>query len=121
MRVTPKLKSQIEIGLLIVGIGLPAIFFIPCIGGKLVTYWLAAYALFSLLTYHAYRFVRFNKVKLRLEAKEGGLHFLAFIGGFPGAILAQWLLPYRSKNRWFPLIFWGIVAAHILVFWVIWR
>ncbi|WP_085317564.1 DUF1294 domain-containing protein [Derxia lacustris] len=47
---------------------------------------------------------------------ESTLHFLALIGGWPGAILAQQWLRHKSRKQPFRSIFWLTVVANVAAF-----
>ncbi|MFT4938695.1 MAG: uncharacterized membrane protein YsdA (DUF1294 family)/cold shock CspA family protein [Paraglaciecola sp.] len=57
------------------------------------------------------------------KAKEGGqripeitLHFLAMIGGWPGAIIAQQSLKHKNRKKSFRLAFWLTVLFNVAFF-----
>lgn len=49
------------------------------------------------------------------RTKESTLHFLALVGGWPGALLAQTTLRHKSKKQEFQFIFWVTVMANCFI------
>ena len=41
------------------------------------------------------------------------LHWIGFLGGWPGAIVAQAILRHKTRKPSFQFVFWAIVAVHI--------
>lgn len=83
----------------------------PALGGALVvTALLASVA--------SYLFYAWDKSRARARAwriPERVLHGLEFIGGWPGAFLAQRRLRHKITKLSYLLIFWLIVATHTMV------
>lgn len=46
---------------------------------------------------------------------ESKLHTLSFLGGWPGAAIAQQLLRHKSQKRSFRTMYWVTVAANLAV------
>jgi uncharacterized membrane protein YsdA (DUF1294 family) len=46
---------------------------------------------------------------------EQTLHVLAFLGGWPGAMLAQRQFRHKTKKLPFLIVFWLLVAVHIAI------
>lgn len=46
------------------------------------------------------------------RTKESTLHFLAVMGGWPGALIAQKLLRHKSRKRSFQIVFWATVVLN---------
>jgi uncharacterized membrane protein YsdA (DUF1294 family)/cold shock CspA family protein len=46
------------------------------------------------------------------RTKEGTLHLLGLIGGWPGALVAQRFLRHKSKKQSFQITFWGTVMLN---------
>lgn len=70
----------------------------------------------------AYYFYWDDKRRARLDEwriKEANLHFWAFIGGWPGAFIAQQQFRHKTKKLSFQLVFWLIVIVH-QAFWFDW-
>lgn len=66
----------------------------------------------SLFTYFAYR-----SDKRRAEAgawriPESILHLCEFLGGWPGAFVAQRVFRHKIAKAFYQVIFWAIVALH---------
>src|SRR5262245_38455989 len=48
---------------------------------------------------------------------EGTLHLLAFLGGWPGALLGQRLFRHKTQKVPFRIVFWAGVVLHVGVVW----
>lgn len=46
--------------------------------------------------------------------KESTLHFLALLGGWPGAALAQQVLRHKSYKQKFRIVFWLTVIVNLM-------
>jgi len=44
---------------------------------------------------------------------EATLHWIGFLGGWPGAIVAQAMFRHKTRKPLFQFVFWAIVAVHI--------
>ena len=78
------------------------------------------YVLASLITFVTYRHDKQLSVRnaKRLKAvdrvSEKWMHSLEFLGGWPGGLIAQQTLNHKNKKRPYQVIFWIIVAVHLL-------
>ena len=77
---------------------------------------LAAYLGASVITMFAYAFDKAAAVRGDWRAPESTLHFLALVGGWPGALLAQQLLRHKSSKVEFRLVFWATVVINVAAF-----
>ncbi|MFO0902049.1 MAG: cold shock and DUF1294 domain-containing protein [Pirellulales bacterium] len=80
---------------------------------------LAAYVLASVATYRAYVADKYAAESRGWRTREGKLHFLGLVGGWPGALVAQHRLRHKTKKRSFQVVFWFTVAmncAGLIVF-----
>lgn len=82
------------------------------IGGKLPTILLAVYAGASLLAFITYAFDKKAARDGRWRTQESTLHLLALVGGWPGALLAQYRLRHKSAKASFLLVFWTTVSLN---------
>ena len=90
------------------------------------------YFLLSLITYIFYAIDKKASIKGRWRVPESRLHLLAFLGGWPGAFMAQQQLRHKTQKQPFSIIFsvmtfvniallavlhspWGLVAVHKVV------
>jgi uncharacterized membrane protein YsdA (DUF1294 family)/cold shock CspA family protein len=82
--------------------------------GKL--HWLipATYLIASLLTLCVYAFDKSAAMNRRRRTSEKNLHALSFVGGWPGALVAQRLFMHKSKKASFQAEFWPIVILHLV-------
>lgn len=61
----------------------------------------------------AFGFYGYDKSRARSRGSrvpENTLHFLAFAGGSPGALLGQTVFRHKTRKRSFQVIFWLIVV-----------
>ncbi|EGQ7696847.1 DUF1294 domain-containing protein [Vibrio vulnificus] len=52
----------------------------------------------------------------RWRTPESTLHLLSLLGGWPGALLAQFLLRHKSKKQPFKFILWLTITLNIAGF-----
>jgi uncharacterized membrane protein YsdA (DUF1294 family) len=77
------------------------------------------YGVASALTYYFYWD---DKRRARIgdwRIPEANLHFWAFIGGWPGAFIAQQQFRHKTKKISFQIVFWLVVVAHQIL-WFDW-
>jgi uncharacterized membrane protein YsdA (DUF1294 family) len=70
------------------------------------------YLLISLLTFVIYAKDKSAAEKGSWRIPESTLHFLALIGGWPGALLAQQVLRHKSKKQPFRFVFYLTVLLN---------
>ena len=80
--------------------------------GKLPYALLGLYLLASTVTFIAYAFDKSAARSDRRRTPENTLHFLALIGGWPGALAAQGLLRHKSRKQSFQFAFWITVMIN---------
>lgn len=97
----------------------PAIFLLGLYGME--DYWPALYIYLG-MSIAAFIVYGIDKQSARTgdwRTSEATLHWIGFLGGWPGAILAQLLFRHKTRKPSFQFVFWTIVAVHI-GFWA-WR
>lgn len=72
--------------------------------------WIAA---LSCATFAAYGFDKRQAVTAGRRLPERTLHLLAFLGGWPGALVGQRLFRHKTAKTSFLIVFWLIVLLHI--------
>ena len=77
---------------------------------------LGFYFLASLISYIVYAVDKSASQKEARRIPESTLHFLALIGGWPGALIAQQKLRHKSQKKSFRTIFWMTVLINIFTF-----
>jgi uncharacterized membrane protein YsdA (DUF1294 family)/cold shock CspA family protein len=75
-----------------------------------------AYAGVSFITFFAYALDKSAARQNARRTPERTLHFLALVGGWPGALLAQQLLRHKSTKAEFRSVFWGTVVVNAAAF-----
>ena len=80
---------------------------------------LIMYPAMSLLTFGLYADDKSRAIKKQWRTREATLHLCELMGGWLGAFIAQQKLRHKSSKVSYQLVFWLIVAAH-LVIWVDW-
>ncbi|MFC3627310.1 DUF1294 domain-containing protein [Vogesella amnigena] len=71
------------------------------------------YLLLSLFTYLLYAHDKRAARRRRWRTRESTLHLLAMLGGWPGAMLAQYRLRHKSSKISFQFWYRGTVAANL--------
>ncbi|MCK4492569.1 MAG: cold shock and DUF1294 domain-containing protein [Methylococcales bacterium] len=73
---------------------------------KIPNFALYTYAGMSFITFLVYAFDKRAAKKGHWRTSENTLHFLALLGGWPGALLAQQFLRHKSRKVSFLMVFW---------------
>lgn len=71
--------------------------------------------LVSVLTF---AFYGWDKRQAQLEGRrtsERTLHWLAWLGGWPGALVGQRVFRHKTRKKLFNLILWSAVVTHLLL------
>lgn len=98
---------------------IPALIIVFVIVGVLwrPSLWVTAlYVLASLLTFVVYAIDKSAAQNGRWRIPEVHLHFLAMVGGWPGALLAQQFLRHKSTKAAFRSVFWITVVFNMIAF-----
>ena len=77
---------------------------------------LGFYFIASLISFIVYAVDKSASQKEARRIPESTLHFLAIVGGWPGALIAQQKLRHKSKKQSFRTIFWMTVFINIFTF-----
>lgn len=75
---------------------------------------LSLYAIMSLMTAGFYALDKRRATRNAWRIPERTLHTLELLGGWPGALAAQTLFRHKRHKSSFMLVFYGIVAIHVL-------
>ncbi|SET59123.1 DUF1294 domain-containing protein [Thalassotalea agarivorans] len=78
--------------------------------GKHLMYWYAGLSFFTFLMYWSDKSKASNG---GWRTPEANLHFVALIGGWPGAAIAQQILRHKTSKESFQLSFWFTVIVNI--------
>jgi uncharacterized membrane protein YsdA (DUF1294 family) len=78
-----------------------------------------AYAVMSFVTFCVYGFDKRRAKCGGWRVSERHLHGLEFLGGWPGAILGQFLFRHKLRKVTYMLVFVGIITVHVAG-WVWW-
>lgn len=81
--------------------------------GRLSVWVVLAYAVASVLSFVLYAADKSAARRGRWRTPESTLHFVALIGGWPGALLAQEWLRHKSRKQEFRAVFWMTVAMNL--------
>ena len=77
--------------------------------------WVAAlYVVASAATFIAYAADKSAAAKGSWRTPESTLHLLSFVGGWPGALLAQQFLRHKSTSQAFRQAFWATVVLNLV-------
>jgi uncharacterized membrane protein YsdA (DUF1294 family)/cold shock CspA family protein len=80
---------------------------------------LILYPVMSFLTFTLYADDKSRAKQGRWRVSEKTLHLCEFMGGWLGAFIAQRRLRHKSSKVSYQIVFWVIVAIHI-IFWLDW-
>ena len=75
---------------------------------------IGVYGLMSLITFVVYYLDKRAARLGRSRTPEATLHLLELLGGWPGALLAQRLIRHKNAKVGYQVVFWLIVAAHVV-------
>jgi uncharacterized membrane protein YsdA (DUF1294 family) len=75
----------------------------------------AWYILLSLITLILYAIDKRKAQHQAWRIKESTLHLCELLGGWPGALLAQRWFHHKSRKQKYQVVFWSIVALHLIV------
>ncbi len=70
------------------------------------------YVVVGVVAFVAYAVDKSAAVGRRRRIPESALHLVAWIGGWPGALVAQRVLRHKTRKPAFQIVFWSAVAAH---------
>ena len=70
-------------------------------------------ATMSLVCFIAYGLDKRQAVNGGRRVSERTLHLMAFLGGWPGALLAQLEFRHKTQKVKFRIVFWMIVVLHV--------
>ncbi|MDX2370317.1 MAG: DUF1294 domain-containing protein [Colwellia sp.] len=73
---------------------------------------LLGYYCISVITIFAYAFDKSKAQRGAWRTSENTLHLFSFLGGWPGAAIAQQLLRHKSQKQAFRNVFWLTVAVN---------
>jgi uncharacterized membrane protein YsdA (DUF1294 family) len=77
--------------------------------------YLGVVAVMSCASFAAYWADKRRAVSGGRRVPERTLHLLAFLGGWPGAMLAQRHFRHKTRKVPFRIVFWAVVVQHVAV------
>ncbi|MFI8750767.1 DUF1294 domain-containing protein [Vreelandella lionensis] len=80
-----------------------------------ISYLLAWYVAVSVITYATYAWDKRAAIKKRQRVSEKTLHWLALVGGWPGAWCAQQQLRHKTQKTAFRRVYWVTVLLNLVV------
>lgn len=80
--------------------------------GKIPTLVFALYFFASIFTFFLYAIDKSAAKNGYWRTQESTLHLFSFIGGWPGALVAQTTLRHKSKKQSFRIVFWSTVLIN---------
>jgi uncharacterized membrane protein YsdA (DUF1294 family)/cold shock CspA family protein len=79
----------------------------------------AIYAIASIIAILVYASDKSAAEEGRWRTEESTLNFIALVGGWPGALIAQRLLRHKTKKQSFQITFWIVVVLNLFVFYLL--
>jgi uncharacterized membrane protein YsdA (DUF1294 family) len=74
----------------------------------------------SVITFLVYGFDKRAAERGEWRTAESTLHVLAFLGGWPGALVAQRFFRHKTVKRPFQMVFWVMAVANVGVLaWIV--
>lgn len=90
--------------------------------GRLPLFVPAVYAGMSLITFLTYAGDKRRAGTGQWRTPEATLHWLELLGGWPGALVAQWQIRHKNRKSGYQFVFWIIVIMHLAaVLWLAMR
>ncbi|MCK5666260.1 MAG: DUF1294 domain-containing protein [Thiotrichaceae bacterium] len=81
--------------------------------GSTIFFIISFYFIASLMTFIVYAMDKSAAKKGHWRVKERTLHLLSFVGGWPGALIAQKILRHKSIKQPFRSFFWLTVFLNV--------
>ena len=75
--------------------------------------YLSVVTVMSLVCFLAYSLDKRQAINGGRRVSERTLHLLAFLGGWPGALLAQRQFRHKTQKVPFRIVFWMVVGLHV--------
>ncbi len=75
---------------------------------------LVLYSTLSFVCFLVYSHDKQMSIRGGWRIQESSLHCLEFIGGWPGALIAQMIIGHKNSKVTFQIIFWAIVLLHFI-------
>lgn len=69
----------------------------------------------SVTSFIAYGLDKRRAVNGSRRVPEQTLHVMAFLGGWPGALLGQRLFRHKTKKTSFLIVFWLVIVLHVVI------
>lgn len=77
--------------------------------------YLSLVALTSVVSFAAFGFDKWRATTGGRRVPERTLLLLAFLGGWPGSILAQQQFRHKTRKASFLIAFWAVVVLHVVL------
>ena len=75
--------------------------------------YLIVVAVMSLVCFLAYWLDKRRAANAGRRVSERTLHLLAFLGGWPGALIGQRQFRHKTQKLTFRIVFWMVVVLHV--------
>jgi uncharacterized membrane protein YsdA (DUF1294 family) len=79
----------------------------------------AVYLLMSAVAFVAYWIDKRRAARAEWRIREGTLHAIELLGGWPGALVAQRVFRHKWRKTGYMVVFWAIAGVHVLA-WTWW-
>jgi uncharacterized membrane protein YsdA (DUF1294 family)/cold shock CspA family protein len=83
--------------------------------GLVPAWMLLFYLILSCITFLVYGNDKSRAISDRRRVPERRLHLLEFLGGWPGALVAQWYFWHKNRKPTFQAFYWIMVCLNLIV------
>lgn len=99
----------IVVGVFFIGLGLATV------GLRISPLIFPFYLILSIITFFVYGIDKANATQGRRRIAEKNLHLLELLGGWPGALVAQWYHHHKNRKQSYRVVYWLMVVLNLTV------
>lgn len=117
--ITPSKAAALSAGIFLLGMAVMAVL------GKVPLWVPSVYVFASMVSFAVFGVDKAKAQASQWRVSEATLHLIELLGGWPGALTAQYYFRHKNAKTSYQIVFWAIVACHLLFvfvwFWTIVR